>query len=252
MKKANIVLFLMISSLITIILYYQIQSVPIEATPPPEEITVVYHVENHLNEVPDFEPVYYEPIFLVNKIDDIIYNRISDVSFKDNNIITIEDLRYLKMTYWGYDGERHTGEMIVHHSIADEVLDIFKELYDVKYPIEKMVLVDDYDGDDNLSMADNNSSAFNYRYITGTSRLSNHAYGLAIDINPIQNPYITSRGVEPIEGEAYVDRQLNEMGMIKKDDPCYIAFTSRGWEWGGEWARVKDYQHFEKYVDGIN
>lgn len=250
MKKANLILYLMISTLITLIVYYQVQSIPIEIEK--VERTVLYKPEKIFIETPEEEPIYYQPVFSINKIDDITYNRIKDQSFKDNHKISRDDLRYLNISYWGFDDKRHEGEMIVHREVADDVIAIFKTLYDHKYPIAKMVLVDEYKADDNLSMADNNTSAFNYRVISGTTKLSNHAYGLAIDINPIQNPYVKGTIIEPSEGSNYLDRNIYQTGMILKDDVCYEAFTSKGWSWGGEWRSIKDYQHFEIYIEGIN
>lgn len=142
------------------------------------------------------------------------------------------------------------GEMIVHASVSEDVIEIFQKLYEAKYPIEQMRLVDDYDGDDNRSMADNNSSAFNYRYIAASTKLSNHSYGKAIDINPFYNPYIytTSNGVrhiDPAGSEDYANRNSACPYMIDHEDLCYQLFTEHGFTWGGDWKGRKDYQHFE-------
>jgi hypothetical protein len=139
--------------------------------------------------------------------------------------------------------------MIVHKDLADEVLDIFKDIYYAKFPIEKMKLIDDYNADDHTSMVNNNSSAFCYRTIYGTNKVSNHGMGLAIDINPFYNPHVLlNKGtVNPKEASKYANRDLNDKGMIKKDDAVYKAFISRGWTWGGNWKNP-DYQHFEKKI----
>ena len=129
------------------------------------------------------------------------------------------------------------------------LIEIFEVLYNAKFPIEKMVLIDDYDGDDNLSMADDNTSAFNYRNVPGTSTLSNHSYGVAIDINPLVNPYVRENDVMPPEGQDFLDREDVRPGMIIQGDVVYDSFISRGWTWGGDWETVKDYQHFEKTLD---
>jgi hypothetical protein len=150
----------------------------------------------------------------------------------------------------GFDGLTHIGELIVNKAIAEEVVDIFRELYDLEYPIEKMLLIDEYDADDLKSMADNNTSAFNYRFVEGTSSPSVHSEGVAIDINPLYNPYVKSSDGElevlPENATEYVDRDKENIYYIRKDDPLYKAFVSRGFTWGGEWKNSKDYQHFEK------
>ena len=125
------------------------------------------------------------------------------------------------------------------------MVDIFKELYEEKYPIEKIRLIDEYDAIDEKSMEDNNTSAFCYRVIEGTNKLSNHAKGCAIDINPLQNPQVINGIAYPKKAEQYVDRTLSMKGMIKKGDSIYKAFIKRGWSWGGDWKNP-DYQHFEK------
>jgi hypothetical protein len=252
MKIANVILLLMISALITLIIYYQVESVEIIEPIIVKAQTKVIKLPDEDVRTPTFVGKTYEPIFTVNKIDDFLYNRIKGLSFKVNDNITKLDLRYLEITYWSFDSKRYTGEMIVHKSVANEVLDIFKELYEARYPIDKITLVDDYDADDNLSMLDNNTSAFNYRVIAGTTKLSNHSYGLAIDINPFQNPYINNDIVIPVGSETYKDRDNIRLGMIIRDDLCYNAFTSRGWTWGGDWNNSKDYQHFEKDMKDTN
>ena len=190
-----------------------------------------------------------EIIFRSSLIDEKIEKRIKGVSWKEGAPVDLEDLRYLEITYEGFDNQAHIGEMVVNKYVADEVLKIFKELYEAKYQIEKMNLIDDYGAKDSLSMADNNSSSFCYRVVEGTSKLSKHAYGIAIDINPLNNPYVKDEIVEPVEAMDYVDRSILRQGMIMKDDPCYEAFSSRGWTWGGDWNSLKDYQHFQKDIE---
>lgn len=182
--------------------------------------------------------------------EDRVYSRINGCSYRENPNIALSQLRYLRVLYYGFDGKAHVGEMIVNEEIAKDVLEILQELYENRYPIERMQLVDDYQADDNASMADNNSSAFNYRNIAGTTRLSNHSWGKAVDINPLYNPYIyTSEGVlhvEPQGAEAYADRRGDNPYMISHEDLCYRLFTEHGFRWGGDWDSRKDYQHFEK------
>ena len=181
--------------------------------------------------------------------DEILQKMIGNsIPEKSKNKVDISNLSYLKITYFGFDNESHIGEMIVNKKLASEVLDIFKEVYEKKYPIEKIRLIDVYGADDELSMQDNNTSAFCYRVVANTSSLSNHSYGNSIDVNPLYNPYISGKIISPNNAKEYVDRTINKIGVIKKGDDLYNAFISRGWTWGGEWKNKKDYQHFEKEV----
>jgi hypothetical protein len=190
---------------------------------------------------------YYEPI------SDDIKAKITNVSYKENDILDYSDLRYVTVKYNDFNGETKSGELIVNVQVADDVLEIFKELYDIGYQIEKIKLIDEYNADDDASMADNNTSAFNFRYIDGTEEISDHSYGIAIDINPLYNPYVRSgygeRDVLPVNGSIYADRTLDFPHKIVKGDACYNAFISRGWKWGGEWSGVLDYQHFYKKIE---
>ncbi len=187
--------------------------------------------------------------FYISQITDDIFERIKGKSFKDDCTLPREDLRYLHVLHKDIDGNVHEGEMILNHHIAQDVLDILRELYDNDYPIERMRLVDEYDADDELSMEDNNSSSFNFRFISHTNRISKHGLGLAVDINTLYNPYTKvvngERIIEPITGEPYLDRDASFDYKIEKDDLCYRLFIEHGFEWGGEWTDRKDYQHFE-------
>ncbi len=178
-----------------------------------------------------------------------IFARINGVSYHGNKHITPNELVYIKLTHYGTDGKEHTGELIVNRLIETKIRDIFCVLHKTKYVIEKMRLVDCYGADDVLSMADNNSSAFNYRVIADTDILSRHALGLAIDINPLYNPYITYIGgkekCSPVQGLPYCDRTKDFPMKIDRDDLCYKLFTAHGFTWGGDWQNSKDYQHFE-------
>ena len=186
-------------------------------------------------------------LFTYSAIPQRIKDKMLGKSLPQGVEIGFNDLSYLQLTYYGFDNKTHTGEMVVSTKVAKEVVDIFKELYEKRYPIEKMKLIDEYYASDNLSMKDNNSSAFCYRKIAGSNKLSNHAKGLAIDINPIQNPHVKGKIVSPVEGKEYTNRNKVRKGMIIKGDVCYEAFTKRGWTWGGNWNNP-DYQHFEKTV----
>ncbi len=178
-----------------------------------------------------------------------IFSRIKGKSYKDDCTVPLSDLRYLHVVHVGFDGETHEGEIICNKYIAEDLLVIFEELYEAKYPIEKIKLVDEYDADDEKSMADNNSSSFNFRFISYTKKISKHGYGLAMDINTLYNPYVkTVNGqlsIEPANAAAYVDRSKDFPYKIDKNDLAYKLFKEHGFEWGGAWKNSKDYQHFE-------
>ena len=188
--------------------------------------------------------------FTQTEITPEVLQRIKGVSYPENCSVPIEQLRYLTIQHYNLDGEVCSGELICHRDISNELLEIFRQLFEAKYPIERIVLVDEYGGDDEASMADNNSSAFNYRYVAGTKRLSKHSRGLAIDINPKYNPYVRKRGektvVSPKGSEKYADRSKDFPCKIDKNDLCYKLFKAHGFTWGGDWKNSKDYQHFEK------
>lgn len=197
---------------------------------------------------------FIEGFFFKEEIGDEVMERIMGVSYKENDNIELADLNYIRVLHMGFDGKVHIGELIVNKAIADDIIDIMKKLYENKYPIEKMLLVDEYGGDDVLSMSDNNSSAFNYRVIANTTTLSNHARGMAIDINPRYNPYVTydkdgNENISPENGVEYADRDKEFEAKIDKNDLCYKLFISHGFTWGGEWDNSKDYQHFEKEIN---
>lgn len=155
-------------------------------------------------------------------------------------------LRLIEMTYWGMDGRPHPGgRLVVNASVAADVVKVFGRLYDRRYPIRRMELVDVYKGSDNDSIDADNTSAFNCRNATGSGSWSQHAYGLAIDINPCENPYVTADGeISHKHCVKYRDRSRRDPGLIHKGDRTVRAFASIGWGWGGEWNGTKDYQHF--------
>lgn len=206
-----------------------------------EEIVIEEQEPIHCTE----ETVKKESFYHQALSEDLIVQLESLSPINPNNI-TYDELRYVNVLHYDFEGNIQEGELIVHHSVADETIDIFKEVFEVQYPIEKMKLVSEYNNDDDLSMEDNNTSAFNYRQITGGGALSNHAYGLAIDINPKHNPYVYESYVSPVNAMSYVDRENHQIGMIQRGDALFTAFISRGWTWGGDWKSLKDYQHFEK------
>jgi hypothetical protein len=163
--------------------------------------------------------------------------------------VPLSDLRYLQMTYVGFDGHAHTGELVVHRDYAVQVTTVFKRLYDTRWPIRRMRLVDDYSGDDKRSMEANNTSGFNCRRVAGSRSWSAHAYGAAIDLNPVQNPDLMGALVAPRAGRPFatLDRSADthpRPGVIRANGPVVRAFARIGWEWGGTWSSAKDYQHF--------
>lgn len=188
--------------------------------------------------------------FRIQPLTDEIKKKIDNVSWKSSVPYKINDLVHVKVLYWGFDETTHKGELIVHKIVALDVMEIFQELYQAKFPIDKIKLIDEYQAVDDLSMEDNNTSALCVREVTNKKgEFSRHAFGTAIDINPIQNPYITSGFIVPNEGKEYINRSDVRKGMIIEEDICYNAFIKRGWEWGGHWSKIKDYQHFQKNVD---
>jgi len=193
--------------------------------------------------------------FYITPITDEIFERIQGKSFKEDCTLPREELRYLHVLHVDLDGVEHEGEMIVNFHIAQDVLDILRQLYEAGYPIEKIRLVDEYGADDELSMEDNNSSSFNFRFISHTTRVSKHDLGLAVDINTLYNPYTKTvdgqRIVEPVNGEPYLDRDADFPCKIDHEDLCYKLFIGRGFELGGDWEDRKDYQHFEIPTDVI-
>ena len=186
--------------------------------------------------------------FYIEPIPDDIFEKMQGKSYKENCTVPREKLRYLHILHVGFDNNTHEGELIVNKRIED-VLDIFKELYKAGYQIEKVRLIDEYNAQDELSMRDNNSSAFNFRYISYSTTLSKHAMGLAVDINTLYNPYIKQvdgrLNIEPANAVQYVDRNRQFPHKIDHQDLCYKLFTKHGFEWGGDWEDSKDYQHFE-------
>lgn len=202
-------------------------------------------------DITDMDPGEMEQLFSSSELSEEVRQRIWNCSYRENDTIGLEDLRYLRVLHMGFDGETRIGELIVNQSIAEDILEIMSELYRQKYPIEKMVLVDAYGADDEASMSDNNTSAFNYREIAGSSRLSKHGMGLAIDINPRYNPCVKknkSKGTEvsPSNGASYADRSQEFSYKIDENDLCFQLFSNHGFTWGGDWNSLKDYQHFEK------
>ena len=197
--------------------------------------------------------------FSIQEISDELYARMKGGNtYKEDCIVPREDLRYLLVLHKDKDCNAHQGEMVVHKLIAKDVLEIFEKLYDAEYPIERMVLPDNYMADDETMMRDNNSSCFNFRFISHTNKISKHGLGMAVDINTLYNPYhkivnnddgTTVEVIEPLTGATYLDRTQGFDYKIEKGDLCYTLFTEKGFEWGGDWEDRKDFQHFELHTD---
>ena len=234
--------------------------------------------------VPEFSPlaeesdesVHYEEGFFYQPLTDVVTARITGLSYPVSDAIapalslqatnvvpdgtalavSYDDLRYLNVLYYDFDGTVQVGEMICNKGIAQDLVEIFYELYLNEYQIEKIRLVDEYGGDDTASMLDNNTSCFNYRVVDGTDSLSKHALGCAIDINPFYNPYIVFNKdgsgetyISPEGSEIYADRSKDFPYKIDESDLCYQLFKEHGFTWGGNWNSCKDYQHFQKVVN---
>ena len=191
--------------------------------------------------------------FTSEPIPDAIWQKMQGKTYVDNPHVSRSDLRYLRVKHWDYDEQIHQGELVCNRLIADKLLAIFRELYKAHYPIQRVRLADEYDADDERQMRDNNTSCFCYRNVSGSQNLSKHARGLAIDINPLYNPYIRYRKdgsqiIEPANAKPYADRSKPYRYKIEKGDLCYRLFIKYGFTWGGSWRTMKDYQHFEYHT----
>jgi hypothetical protein len=175
-------------------------------------------------------------------------DRMKGVSWHDGCPVGLGALRRVNVTYVDFDGDRKRGRLVVHRSEASEILEVFERLYAKRFPFRRIEPVERYDGDDHKSMDADNTSAFNCRVVNGTSTWSQHAYGKAIDINPRENPYVTSSGhVSPPAGAQYTDRDDVRKGMVVESGPVVRSMQRiAGWKWGGDWNGTKDYQHFSE------
>lgn len=199
------------------------------------------------------EGFYYEPLSdnLRRYITGVTYPAVSSETEAEALVVSYDDLRYVHVLHYDFDGNPTEGELICNEYIAQDLVEIFYELYYNEYQIQRMLLIDEYDGDDTASMEDNNTSCFNYRVVEGSSSLSKHAYGLAIDVNPLYNPYVTyekdgTEKVSPAAALGYADRSASFPYKIDEEDLCCRLFKEHGFIWGGNWNSLKDYQHFQK------
>ena len=203
------------------------------------------------------DQVLYKDGFSYEPLSEEIILRIAGLSYPRDSItnpakdvIPLQDLRYVKIRYIDFDGKKQNGELICNQKIAQDLVEIFSELYDRQYPLASVRLVDDFGGDDLASMEADNTSCFNFREVTasggGRHKLSLHAYGLAVDLNPLYNPYVKKGKILPQSAKPYANRKNANPYRIDHEDLAYQLFTSHGFTWGGDWKSLKDYQHFEK------
>ena len=190
-------------------------------------------------------------IFRSDTLSDAVFSRMQGRSYPSGCTVSRKDLRLLTLTYCDFDGATQQGELVCHKAIAQDLIAIFRELYRQRYPIAQIRLIDDFDADDEQSMRANNTSCFCFRAVSGSSKLSKHAQGLAIDLNPLQNPCVKRRkdgtlDVQPKTARPYINRSRNFKYKITRNDLAYRLFKQHGFRWGGDWKSLKDYQHFEK------
>ena len=195
--------------------------------------------------------IFYHDGFYYESISQSVLARMQGVSYPKGCPVPLTTLRYCHIRYIDFNGNTQDGEMICNKAIADDVMQIFSKLYDSGYQIESIHLIDDFNGDDESSMEADNTSCFNYRTIAGSSKMSKHSLGLAIDINPLYNPSVSfdKKGtsiVAPSTATDYIDRSKSFAYKISDQDLAYKLFTKHGFIWGGNWNSIKDYQHFEK------
>ena len=191
-----------------------------------------------------------EEFFSVRPIPDSIFSVMQGRSYRSDCTVPRQTLRYLTCLHRDLEGTAWMGEMVLNVRIADVVCDILRQLYDARYPIERMRLIDLWDADDERSMRANNSSSFCFRYVSHTRVISKHGQGLAVDINPLYNPYHkhlpdSTEVIEPANATAYLDRTADFPYKVQRGDLCHRLFTQHGFSWGGNWRTRKDYQHFE-------
>lgn len=187
-------------------------------------------------------------VFEAKLIPDSVWTRMQGRSVPKNCPVKRTELRYLRLSYWDAAQHERVGEMVCNEKIAQHLVEIFRALYNNRYAIGRMQLIDDFDADDIKSMEANNTSCFCYRMMTGGTKISKHGLGLAIDINPLYNPYVKGNKVSPPSGRKYASRRATRKDIpmkIDKTDLCYKLFIQHGFKWGGAWKSCQDYQHFE-------
>jgi hypothetical protein len=186
------------------------------------------------------------PADFIEALPGALRQAMTGVSWRPGCPVGLDDLRLVHVSYVDFDGATRAGQLVVHKAIADATLRVFQRLRQARFPIHSMNLIEQYGGSDDASMAAGNTSAFNCRNVPNTSHWSNHAYGRAIDLNTVENPYLPKGQVMPPAGKAYLDRTDVRKGMIVAGDATVQAFRAEGFAWGGAWKSGTDYQHFEK------
>jgi len=191
------------------------------------------------------------PVFRAVPIPDSVFQRMKGYSYPEGCTVRRSELRYLQLSHYDLAGRKHVGELICNVKIANDLIEIFRQLYEIRYPIERMRLIDDFKADDEASMRANNTSGFCYRRVKGHAKLSAHARGMAVDLNTLYNPCYRKlkngkEVIQPSNARKYCDRKQNFPYKITTSDPAYKLFRKYGFKWGGSWKSVKDYQHFEK------
>jgi hypothetical protein len=180
----------------------------------------------------------------ISPIEGRLARTMTGLSWRPGCPVHLRDLRLMKLAHWRFDGTRAVGRLVVHADVARELVGVFRTLYRARFPIRRIVPVDAYGASDFRSIEADNTSAFNCRYVEGTTRWSEHAYGRAIDVNPIENPYVSAGSTSHRASVPYVDRSRRRPGMAYEGGVLVRAFDAIGWGWGGRWTSVKDYQHF--------
>ena len=189
--------------------------------------------------------------FTSSEIPDSVFVRMKGLSYPEDCTVPLADLRYLHLSHWTSIDSERVGEMVCNKAIAQDLLDIFRQLYEAHYIVESIRLIDDFNADDEASMRANNTSCFCYRHVAGSKSLSRHALGMAVDVNPLYNPCVRKgqdgkQMVQPATAKAYTNRGRRFPYKIDSKDLCYRLFVAHNFRWGGAWRSLKDYQHFEK------
>ena len=196
--------------------------------------------------LPDTVPMLPGKGFAAKVVSPAPQRVIARSSWVDGCPVAATDLAWVRLTFWGFDAQRHTGELLVHRTVADDIVSVFRTLHRKRFPQEQVVVVRSYDPDAPATGDGNGTGSFVCRPSTGATYFSQHAYGLAIDVNTFQNPYLKGDVVLPELASSYLRRDAIRPGMIVDSGPVIEAFARIGWEWGGDWNQSKDYQHFSQ------
>lgn len=188
----------------------------------------------------------------IKLIDEKYANKMLGLTYHKECPVSLDELRIVNVKYLGFDNNIYLGDIIVHKDLAFEVSEIFKELFEISYAIKQIIPIEKYNGDDFASIEADNTSAFNCRKAEGSQKYSKHSYGKAIDLNPLENPYVYSNGTTSHEAsQKYLIRKSNDdsienKAVLTSSSKAVQIFKKYGWKWGGDWKNIKDYQHFQK------